>query len=102
MGKMIIMQTGKDSLNSKKTYGGDILRRNTQRYSEYGNDVAQGVSNDILYGAFTASWQFRHNVFIEGTVLIRKSESTQIFYNNNSSITSLALRWNIARRNYEF
>jgi hypothetical protein len=34
--------------------------------------------------------------------VVRKSDSVLNFYNNNTSITSLALRWNIAQRLYEF
>jgi hypothetical protein len=33
---------------------------------------------------------------------LRNSESPNAFYNNNTSITSLALRWNIPQRLYDF
>ncbi|WP_254154765.1 hypothetical protein [Chryseosolibacter indicus] len=99
-GKLIVMQTGRDTTNVN--WGGDILKKNTTRKQEYNNKIGQGVSNDILYGTFTASWQIKHNLFIDGTVVLRKSESAVAFYNNNTSITSLALRWNIPQRLYEF
>ncbi|RAV98429.1 hypothetical protein [Pseudochryseolinea flava] len=102
IGKLIMMQTGRDSVDAKKTYGGNLLVPNTNRYDNYNNKIAQGISNDVLYGSLTATFQFRHNVFIEGTVVIRRSESPVAVYNKNASITSLALRWNIARRQYEF
>lgn len=101
-GKMIIVKTGRDSLDSEKSWGTDILKRNTTRQQEYGNSIGQGIPNDLFYGSFTASWQLRHNIFIDGNVIIRKSESPLAFYNNNTTITSLALRWNIAQRQYEF
>lgn len=101
-GKMIIAKTGRDSLDSKKSWGTDILKRNTTRQKEVGNSIGQGISNDLFYGSLTASWQLRHNIFIDGNVIIRKSESALAFYNNNTTITSLALRWNIAQRQYEF
>jgi hypothetical protein len=56
----------------------------------------------MLYGSLTASWQLKHNLFIDGNLIVRKSESPLAFYNNNTTITSLALRWNIAQRQYEF
>jgi hypothetical protein len=34
--------------------------------------------------------------------IIRNSKSPLPFYNTNTSISSLALRWNIAQRGYEF
>lgn len=101
-GKLIYAQTGRDTLDAEGSWGGDILKPNTKRYKDEGNVIAQGIPNDILFGSLVASWQLRHNLFIEGTLIIRKSESPEIFYNNNSTITSLALRWNIARRQYEF
>jgi hypothetical protein len=102
IGKLIVAQTGRDTLNVAGSWGTNILKPNTNRYNDTGNKIGQGISNDILYGSFVASWQLKHNVFIEGCVVVRKSESPEIFYNNNSTITSLALRWNIARRQYEF
>jgi hypothetical protein len=83
-------------------WGGDILKKNTSRQQDFDNTIGQGITNDILYGSFTASWQLKHNLFIDANVIVRKSESILTFYNNNTTITSLALRWNIPQRLYEF
>jgi hypothetical protein len=102
-GKLIMMQVGRDTI-ANKSWGGDILKSNSNppRVQDYNNTIGQGVSNDILFGAFTASWQFKHNLFIDMNLTIRNSESSIPFYRSNSTITSLALRWNIAQRLYEF
>ena len=110
--KLFVTRIGRDSTdynwgastaqNPKYDWGSDLLKPNTQRESTYGNKIGQGFKNDIVYGSFTASWHFKHNVFIDVNVVVRKSESALNFYNNNTSITSLALRWNIAQRLYEF
>jgi len=106
VGKLVMTKTGRDSLKindtDKYSYGGDIMKRNTGRYSENGNEIGQGIANDILFGTFTASWQLKHNIFIDAQVVIRQSKSDLAYYNKNATITSLALRWNIARRLYEF
>ena len=99
-GKLIYIQTGRDSTGVN--WGGDILKKNTTRQQEYDNSIGQGVSNDILFGTFTASWQLKHNLFIDASFIIRKSESELAIYNNNTTVSSVALRWNIARRLYEF
>jgi hypothetical protein len=99
-GKLILVKTGRDPVG--ENYGGDILKINTTRTQEYGNTIGQGVANDILYGSFTASWQFKHNLFIDATGIFRDSQSDDASYNNNATITSLAVRWNIAQRLYEF
>lgn len=100
VGKLSIIQAGRDSTGVN--WGGDILKNNTTREQEYDNKVAQGISNDILFGTFTVSWQLKHNLFIDANLVVRKSESVLPLYDNNTTISSLALRWNIARRLYEF
>jgi hypothetical protein len=110
--KLFVTRIGRDSTdynwgastvqNPKYDWGSDLLKPNTQRESTYGNKIGQGFKNDIVYGSFTASWHFKHNIFIDVNVVVRKSESVLNFYNNNTSITSLALRWNIPQRLYEF
>lgn len=99
-GKLVFTTIGRDTTGVN--WGGDILKSNRTWQQEFNNTVAQGVSNDILFGSFTASWQFKHNLFIDASVILRQSKSPAAFYNNNTAITSLALRWNIAQRLYEF
>lgn len=101
VGKLVITSIGRDA-GVGFNYGSDILKNNTTREQDYGNKVKQGVLNDILFGSFTASWMLKHNLFIDGQLIVRKSKSPDPFYNNNATITSLALRWNLARRLYEF
>jgi hypothetical protein len=103
--KLVYTMTGRDSTGLN--FGGDMLKNNSTRNNgtadkDYGNTIAQGFSNDILFGSLVASWQFKHNLFIDLNLTVRQSKSPLEFYNNNSAITSLALRWNIPQRLYEF
>jgi hypothetical protein len=103
--KLVYTMTGRDSTGLN--FGGDMLKNNSTRNNgtadkDYGNTIAQGFSNDILFGSLVASWQFKHNLFIDLNLTVRQSKSPLEFYNNNSTITSLALRWNIPQRLYEF
>lgn len=99
-GKINMMMVGRDTTDVN--WGSDILKDNITREQDYDNTIAQGVSNDILFATFTASWQVKHNIFIDVSVVLRQSESPVPIYNTNTSVTSLALRWNIAQRLYEF
>ena len=107
-GKLIMTNIGRDSTGVKYNWGSDILKNNANRKNggttnlDYGNTIGQGFANDILFGSLTASYHLKHNLFIDVNVIVRKSESELPAYNNNTTITSLALRWNIARRLYEF
>ena len=105
VGKLVLTSIGRDSTGTKYNkynYGSDILKNNATRDKDYGNKVAQGYRNDIIFATCTASWQVKHNVFIDAQVIIRQSKCDLPLYNQNTSITSLALRWNIAKRLYEF
>jgi hypothetical protein len=105
-GKLLLINIGRDNVNSTTgpvaNYGSDILKNNRTRVQEFGNTIGQGVENNIMSGTFTASWQLKHNLFVDGQIVLRNSESPNAFYNNNTSITSLALRWNIPQRLYDF
>lgn len=99
-GKLVFTDVGRDV--GDVNWGSNVLKNNRTREQEYGNTVSQGVSNQILFGSFTGSWQVKQNLFADASVILRRSESPAGIYNNNTSITSLALRWNIPQRLYEF
>jgi hypothetical protein len=100
VGKLSYMKTGRDP--DGENWGGDILKPNSTRQQEYDNKIGQGVTNSIAFGTLTASWQFKHNLFVDLDLIVRKSTSGLAIYNNNTTISSVALRWNFARRVYEF
>lgn len=99
-GKLVLTKTGRD--RQGENWGGDVTKNYRTREQEYGNKIGQGLRHDILFSSFTASWMFRHNLFVDASVVYRKSSSTESWYDNNTSVTSLALRWNIAQRLYDF
>lgn len=105
VGKLILIKTGRDSTGLN--FGGDMLKDNSTRNNgtsnkDFGNTIAQGFRNDIMFGSFSATYMLKHNLFIDLNLTVRQSKSDLEFYNNNSTITSLALRWNIPQRLYEF
>jgi hypothetical protein len=102
-GKLSLMQTGRDTLSASSTsWGGNILRNNKLRANELGNTLAQGVSNEILMATLTVTWMWKHNFFVDASLLLRQSQCALPAYDNNSTITSVALRWNIPQRLYDF
>jgi hypothetical protein len=100
IGKIMLIEIGRDEPDAN--WGSDIVKDYTTREKDFGNTIGQGIKNDILLATFTASWQFKHNLFIDLSAVLRKSDSPQALRNTNSTITSLALRWNIPQRLYEF
>ncbi len=100
VGKLVLTQTGRDTTGVN--WGGDILKNSQTIQQSYNNEIAQGISNDIIFGSLSLSWMLKHNLFIDANLIVRKSKSPVSFYDNNTTITSLALRWNIPKRLYEF
>jgi hypothetical protein len=99
-GKTFLLKTGKDDNN--QNWGTDILKKNTTREMDFGNTIGQGNATTIRYFDFTASYMFAHNWFVDLKHVIRTSDSDLAAFNNNTTLTSLALRINIAQRTYEF
>ncbi|MGC4021101.1 MAG: hypothetical protein QM734_03730 [Cyclobacteriaceae bacterium] len=97
-------------------YGSDILKDNNTRSAltpngnkDYGHKIGEGVKNTIAFVDCTASFMLKHNLFIDFKATIRKNSSPvklsspfYQYYNTNSTITSVSLRWNIPQRTYDF
>ena len=98
--KSFYTKTGRDATN--ENWGGDILKNNNTRQSDYGNKIGQGIENNIAFIDLTTSYQIKHNIFIDIKQIFRNSKSPSATYNTNTSVTSLALRWNIPQRLYDF
>jgi hypothetical protein len=108
LGKGFFTKFGRDIVNSSGTtlnYGGNPLLSYNTRVQEYGNEVGQGQRSNLMLADFTATWQLRPNLWLDGTLLARAVEEQ--YSNGASSRTtnfypSVSLRWNAARRLYEF
>jgi hypothetical protein len=105
VGKLLYIETGRDADNLN--FGGDILKDNSTRNNgsadpDYGNSTGQGFPNTIVHGSLVVSYQWKHNLFVDAQLLVRNSTAELPYYDNKSVITSLALRWNIPQRLYDF
>ncbi|HZY81411.1 MAG TPA: capsule assembly Wzi family protein [Cyclobacteriaceae bacterium] len=87
-------------------WGGNLLKNNSTREMELGNKIGQGVPYKRTLMSLTASYMVKHNVFVDLQLISRKNNydigNVNTLVSGTSNITSLALRWNIARRNYDF
>lgn len=98
--KTFYIKTGRD--NTDENWGSNILLGYQVREREYGNVIGQGASHTIATVDFNASYMLKHNLFIEARQIVRQSKSSLAEYNYNTTLTSLALRWNISQRSYDF
>ncbi len=98
--KVIYSEIGRDTTNVN--WGSDLLKSNSTREQDFGNTIGQGLLTKITYWDLTASYMVKHNLFIDMKLIRRDSSIPQISGTNNTTITSLALRWNIGQRLYDF
>ncbi len=98
--KAFYAKIGRDTVGVN--WGSDMLKGNQTREQDFDNKIGQGISNEISYLDFNASFMLRHNLFIDLRQVLRLSKSPVSVFDSNTSITSLALRLNIARRQYDF
>jgi len=99
-GKIIRATSGKDDANTN--WGGNILKDNRTREQDFNNEIGQGIATTLTFLDFTASYQFKHNLFIDLKQIFREQKSDDIQFDQSTSFSSLSLRWNIAQRLYEF
>jgi hypothetical protein len=85
-----------------KNWGGDILLDNTTKVQEYGNEIGQGVATDLTFIDLTASFQVKHNLFIDLKQVLRNQQTDFAIRNFNTTYTAVSLRLNIQQRLHEF
>ncbi len=91
-----------------ENFGGNVLlsyntRMNNQRPdTDYGYQTGDGLSNQLNFIDITASYRLKHNLFVDLKHIYRKMSSEDPAANFNTQFSSLALRLNIAARDYSF
>lgn len=103
-GKAVATRYGQDIVSATDTlnYGNNILLSYRDRVSTYGNKIGQGIETNQLYLDLTASFQLRHNMFLDLNQTVRRTTTEGDAPDFNSYYTSVAFRWNIPRRRHEF
>jgi hypothetical protein len=104
-GKAILTTYGSDTLSSN--YGSNVLLSYLDQnqgliVNEFGNHIGQGIRTNLLHLDLTASWQLRHNMFLDLKQIIRRRTAALDQFNDNTAFTSLSFRWNIPQRLHEF
>lgn len=99
-GKVIFAEYGDDTPG--ENFGGNILLNNRTRETDRGNKIGQGLNTDLLFTDFTASYQWKHNFFIDLKHIFRRLKRAEPEANQETHYTSVALRWNIPQRLNEF
>lgn len=102
--RIITLQQGMDIGNTD--WGSNIFINYQDREQDFDNRIGQGVLLDMINASFTASYELKHNLFIDGTVLARRTlgnyaKSSGLSHENTNFI-SFGLRMNMGRRDYDY
>lgn len=106
-GKIIYYEQGLDT--GKVNFGSNPLRTYVSNAGA-GFAIGGGNKAKCLNLSFTASYEIKENLFIEGTGIVRTYKTAYpitnpIFTNTsniNTNLVSIGIRWNIARREYDY
>lgn len=69
--------------------------------NDFGHEIGQGIGSDLLLSQLTAAYMWKHNLFFD-LQLIYRHETRDGEPNDQSTIVSAGLRWNLPLRQYLF
>ena len=98
--KLIYADYGTD--RTGENFGGNILLNNRTREMDFGNEIGQGVANELLFFDFTATYHWKHNFFIDLKHIYRNNANELFLEDEQTNFTSMSVRWNIPQRLHEF
>ncbi len=93
--RAIYYKQGLDSLGLN--FGSNPFELYTSRFKDYGYYIGDGHTVKCLNALLSLSYELKENLFIEGNLLFRKYTGL-----DNSSSFNIGIRWNAARRDYNF
>ncbi len=95
-----VMKTGRDIPGHN--YGGNILLDYNTRVRDEGNFIGQGRQTLTTFADLRLSYMIKHNVFIDARYLYRFQSSQYKPDTYTTNLASIAIRWNLAYRNWVF
>jgi len=98
--KLFYHEQGLDSAGINM--GSDVFRSYLTRPGDYGFKIGSGILAKSLLASFTLSVETFPNFFIEGNISYRTYTVPMNNINTNELFYTLGIRWNIARRDFEF
>ena len=98
-GRFIYWKQGIDTVNSN--FGGDIFKINTTRSGDYGYKLAGGIGARGMNASVLASYEWKENLFLEGSLLFRHWKPAFTGADNSLMLT-VGVRLNMFRREYDY
>jgi len=85
-----------------ENWGSNPLLSYTSRVQDYGNTIGQGAGARLDLLGLDASWMWRHNLFVDVKLLLRKKDSEDPARDLTTRVFSMGLRMNMWTGNFDF
>ncbi|MEO5650796.1 MAG: hypothetical protein ABIR03_12850 [Ginsengibacter sp.] len=93
--RAIYYYKGLDSLD--ENFGSNPFELYTTRTKNFGYFIGSGNKVKVFNASMTLAYELKQNLFIEGNLLFRKYTGM-----DNASLFNIGIRWNAARRAYNY
>jgi hypothetical protein len=102
LAKSMFYKQGKDP--DSVSYGSNVFLPNRPPYrtQEYGYQIGSGAPMKVAYGSFLLSYEWKPNLFIEGSAVFRRQTAFANKPQQNTAVIYFGIRWNMHRRDFEF
>ncbi|MGN6421424.1 MAG: hypothetical protein ACTHMC_28175 [Pseudobacter sp.] len=97
--RVIVWNQGTDTANSN--FGTDIFKMNHTRNGDYGYKLPAGPKSTGVNAQLLVSYELKENLFVDGSVMIRKLKS-DVITDRNINLFTIGLRLNMYRREYDY
>jgi hypothetical protein len=94
-GKLIAWQQGSDT--ASKNFGNNIFLDSDTRPGDYGYNFGSAVKKNGVNASLWAAYEWKENFFIEANFMMRKFTGS-----DTRTTASIGIRWNMARREYDY
>lgn len=99
-GRLILWKQGMDTTNSN--YGTNIFRLNGDRpQGDYGYNLPSGPRTTGVNAQLLVSYEWKENIYLEASALIRRWKG-DLAGNMNTSLITAGIRMNMFRREYDY
>jgi hypothetical protein len=85
-----------------ENFGSNPFELYTTRLNNYGYFIGSGDKVKVLNASFALSYEWKENLFLEGSYLYRKASATTSINSGNTSVFQIGIRWNAAKRDYDY
>src|SRR5664279_2222766 len=85
-----------------ENFGSNPFELYTTRADNFGYFVGTGNKTKVLNGSLVLSYELKENLFVEGSFLYRKNTLLNPSTSNSTNVFGIGIRWNAARREYDY